>query len=353
MTQIRFGIIGSGYMGRTHTEAIAQLGKPACLVAVAGGRRAADLARDFGMTHEPSTEALIDRSDIDAIVITTPHHLHADTAVRALTGGKHVLVEKPLATSLADVDRMIAAAQTANRVLATGYHQRFRPNNRAACEIIRGGSLGRLETVLVSMPSPKVTGVSSFGSDWAWWNDPASVGHMINALPHAIDLLRWSTGREISSVTALCRTFLPDVIVEDTTLALAEFTGGPIASFYSSRALPGTIFPGEAFRCRFVGSQGLMDLDPYDELRVADESGTWKTVSKQPAVGYDNANTAFGPARMQAYRDQISAFLTAIGQTGMPATLPPVGTAEDGRAAIAVCMAMLESSKDRRWVNLG
>ncbi len=351
MSTLRFGILGSGFMGRTHAEALRQLAGQATLVAVAGGGRAAGLAADFGMAAEPSAEVLLARPDVDAVVITTPHHLHADAAVLALKSGKHVLVEKPLATTVADADRMLAAARSARRVLATAYHQRFRTNNRAACELLRQGALGPLETVSVSMPSPRVTGMSNFGSDWAWWNDPASVGHMINSLPHGIDLLRWALQKEIGSVTALCRTFLPGIAVEDTTLALAEFTGGPIASFYSSRNLPGTIFPGEGFRFRIVGRDGLMDLDPYADLKVSNAQGTWRIAAQQPTVGHESVNTAFGPARMKAYVDQMTAFIAAASGGGASG-LPPVGSGEDGQIALSVCCAMLESSRDRRWIDL-
>ncbi len=351
MAKIRFGILGSGYMGRTHAEAILRLPEHAVLTAVAGGSRAAGLAQRYRIAEESTAEALIRRADVDAIIVATPHHLHPAATILALNEGKHALVEKPLATTVEDCDRMIAAATAGKRVLATGYHQRFRPNNREARRLIQSGAIGRLETVQVSMPSQQPVGMSNFGSDWSWWNDPASVGHMINSLPHAIDLLRWCTGSEVATVSAFCRTLLPDIKVEDTTMALAEFSNGVITSIYSSRALPAPIFPGEAFRCRMVGSTGLIDLDPFDELRMADQQG-WRLVRKQPPVGHESADTAFGEGRMQAYRDQMLAFITAI--RGEPATpeMISVGTGSDGRVAVAVCHAMLMSSQQRRWVDL-
>ena len=351
MTKLRFGILGAGYMGRTHAEAVRRLPDQATLVAVAGGRRAPELAQRFAVAVEPNAAALIRRPDVDAIVVCTPHHLHVDATVAALGAGKHVLVEKPLATSVADCDRMIAAARSAGRVLATGYHQRFRPNNREAQRLLASGAIGRLSTVLVSMPSQQPVGVSNFGSDWSWWNDPASVGHMINSFPHAIDLLRWCTGAEVATVTAFCRTLLPGIKVEDTTLALAEFSNGVVTSLFSSRALPAPPFPGETFRCRMVGETGLIDLDPYDELRLADARG-WRVIARQPPVGHESADTAFGEGRMQAYRDQMTAFLDAIHSRAPAAGWPRVGSGADGRVAVEVCEAILASSRSRGWVDL-
>ncbi|MEO6875231.1 MAG: Gfo/Idh/MocA family oxidoreductase, partial [Opitutaceae bacterium] len=102
MKKVRFGITGSGYMGRTHGEAIQHLGETAELVAVWGGTRAAGLAGRLRVANAPTLEALMQREDIDAIVITTPHHLHAREAIMALESGKHVLVEKPMATTVED-----------------------------------------------------------------------------------------------------------------------------------------------------------------------------------------------------------------------------------------------------------
>ena len=119
-------------MGRTHAEAILQLGDHATLTAISGGRRAAGLAERYGIREEATAEALIRRPDVDAIIVTTPHHVHVDATVLACKEGKHVMVEKPLATTVEDCDRMIAAAANAKRILAVGYQQRFRRNNAEA-----------------------------------------------------------------------------------------------------------------------------------------------------------------------------------------------------------------------------
>ena len=112
MQAVRFGITGSGYMARTHAESIRRLGSLAKLVAIWGGSRAPDLAARFGVDNEATVEGLARRPDIDAIVVTTPHQVHVRDTLLALEAGKHVLVEKPMATTLEDCDRM---AETAAR----------------------------------------------------------------------------------------------------------------------------------------------------------------------------------------------------------------------------------------------
>jgi len=347
MKKIRFGILGSGFMGRTHAEAIRRLPN-AELVGVAGGSRAPALAERYGAAWMADRAALLARPEIDAIVVTTPHHLHVEETLAALAQGKHVLVEKPLATSVADCDRMMAAAAERKLTLAVGYQQRFRINNAKAGELIRAGAIGRVLTVQVSMPMyAGAIKAGGFGGNWAWWNDPASVGHLINSAPHAIDLLRWFTGGEVVTVSAFSRTFLPDLPVEDTTLGLLELSTGAICSVFSSRALPAPSFPGEDFRFRITGSTGLIDLDPYAELRLADEKG-WRAISQQPPVKHEGADTAFADVRMQAYCDQMAAFIAAI--EGRPSN---VGSGADGRAGVAASLAMIESSSSRSWVYPG
>ncbi len=344
MKKLRFGILGSGFMGRTHAEAVRRLPN-AELVAVAGGSRAPALAERYGMACERDYEALVKRSDIDAIVVTTPHHVHVQETVAALEQGKHVLVEKPLATTVADCDQMIAAAKARKLTLAVGYQQRFRINNARARDLIREGAIGKVVVAQVCMPMFAGTiKAGGFGGNWAWWNDPSSVGHLFNSSPHAIDMLRWFTGGDVVTVTAFCRTLLPDITVEDTTLGLFELSTGAICSLFSSRALPTASFPGEEFRFRLTGSTGLMDLDPYGELRLSDEKG-WRTVSQQPPVKHEGADTAFADVRMQAYCDQMKAFIARI--EGKPSE---VGSGEEGRAAVEVCAAMMTSSAEKRWI---
>lgn len=334
-------------MGRTHAEAV-QRTAGAELRAVALGRRAEGLAQRCGVACEPDLTALVNRADIEVVIITTPHHLHLEEAEAAMRAGKHVLVEKPLATTVGDSVRLARVAAECERVLAVGYHQRFRRNNRAARAWLREGRLGALQMAQVSMPTfARNLQAGGFGGDWSWWNDPASRGHIFNSAPHAVDLLRWFTGEEVETVSAFCRSYLPELTVEDSTLATFAFSGGAIASLYSSRALPAPAFPGEDFRFRLMGSKGMMDLDPMGEVQVADEDGQ-RTISTQPAIGYEGAETAFGDVRMQAYADQNAAMIAAI--EGRPSD---IGRWLDGQAGVRVCDAILSSSAERRWIELG
>lgn len=344
---IRLGITGSGFMGQTHAEAARQV-DGVRVVAVAGGSRAPKMAKTYGLHLEKDARSLSRRKDVDAVIITTPHHVHVSEALDAIQCGKHLLIEKPMTTSLPDCDRILEAATRQGVVVAVGYHQRFRRNVAEACRLIRSGILGQILTVQVSMPFPisVLRGEGVLGSTWAWWSDPASLGHIINGGPHAIDVLRWCLQAEVATVSALCRTFCQQVPVENTTMALMSFTNGTLGTLFSTSIAAAPNFPGEEFRFRIMGSDGLMDLDAYAELRITAD-GQWRTVSTQPPVGYQSAKTIFNPVRMESYEKQLQAFVDHIRR--IPSD---IGTGIDGRAGVEACLAMLESSKSERVVRL-
>ena len=328
------GITGSGFMGRTHAEAVRAVPELR-LVAVTGGRRAQGLAGRYGIDREPDVESLVRRSDLDAVIITTPHHVHVRDALAAIAEGKHVLVEKPLATSVADCDLMIEAARRRSVALAVGYHQRFRRNNVEARRLIREGAIGRVLTIQTTM----LTEASlRDGGGWEWWDDPASVGHVLNSAPHGIDLLRWCMGTEVATVSALSRNFLTQAPVENTTLALLSFHNGALLSLYSTNEMADPGFSGEFFRLRIMGSQGLMDLDPFGDLKLA-VGGAWRTVSTQPAARFVAADVPMNPVRLRAYERQLRAFCDAIEGNSSR-----IGSGPDGRAGVEAVTAMLEAS---------
>ncbi|MFP6703387.1 MAG: Gfo/Idh/MocA family oxidoreductase, partial [Planctomycetaceae bacterium] len=244
-TRIRIGVTGSGFMGRTHVEA-SRRAAGAEIVAVAGGRRAAGLADDYGIDCVETVEELIRRDDIDAIISSTPHHCHIDETLLAAECGKHVLVEKPMATSVEDCDRMISATAEKGLVLAVGYHQRFRESNRTVRDLVASGAIGTVRCVQMAalFDIEALRSDEGFGGDWGWWKDPRSRAHILNSGPHNIDLCRWWLGDDIVSVVTHCGTFREENPNENTTMAMWGFAGGAMASFWSSSVCPSPGFDG-------------------------------------------------------------------------------------------------------------
>ncbi len=346
MKKIRFGITGSGYMGRTHAEAIQYVSDVAELVAIWGGSRAPELARRCGVACEPTMEALMARNDIDAIVVTTPHHLHVAETLLAVNSGKHALVEKPMATRVEDADRMLAAAAKNKKVISVAHNLRFRVNLPKVRQIISAGEIGTIQSMHFSMIRQLANAGNFGGNKTGWVNLPEAVGFVIDGLPHGVDAMRWATGAEVKRVAGFSRSFSPGRGIEDTTTGIIEFSNGAICSTHTTIASHG-FYAGEMARLCINGSSGSLDMDGFGDLHRTDREKGWRLVSTQPPVMADDPESAFKDGRMHAFREQIRGFVDAI--RGKP---NDVATGHDGRMGLAACLAMMTSSASGRVVDV-
>src|SRR5438094_315324 len=148
-----FAVVGTGVAGHYHATAIAQT-PGARLVAVcrANAARTGESTAQFGVPCEPDLDALLARSDVDVVCIATPSGLHAQQALAAARARKHVLVEKPLALTLADADALIAECRRSAVLLGVMLQRRTDPTFRAIRAGIEQGALGRLVSGLISIP---------------------------------------------------------------------------------------------------------------------------------------------------------------------------------------------------------
>ncbi|SCF13280.1 Predicted dehydrogenase [Micromonospora haikouensis] len=151
---IRWGVLGAtSYIAGLVMPAIA--GQPHCrLVGLAGRSQHADrvaaLADEYDATGYPDYQALLDSPDIDAIYVALPNSAHVEWCERALAAGKHVLVEKPLAMSVAEAERIARAAERADRQVMEAFMYRFHPQQRRAAELLASGIIGQLRVVRAS-----------------------------------------------------------------------------------------------------------------------------------------------------------------------------------------------------------
>jgi len=345
MAKIRFGITGSGYMGRTHAEAIVKCPN-AELKAIWGGTRAPGFAQRFGIDCESSPEALARRPDIDAIVVTTPHAMHVNEAMLALEAGKHVLIEKPMATTVADCDRMLEVAARRNRIIAICYGSRFRVNPPRARELIVSGAIGRVLSIHYSFWEDLAPAGNFGATKLTWLSAPESIGYVLDGLPHGIDLMRWFTGAEITTVAGFCRNFIPDRPLEHSDVAIMEMSNGAICSINTTCAVAGP-FPGHHGRMSVIGSAGSIEMDPTGDLHLSTRAEGWRLISTQPELGFDDPEMAYREPRMIAWIAQMQSFIDGIEGKPMAA-----GNGWDGRQAVAACLAMMTSTRERRLIDL-
>ncbi len=347
MAKIRFGMTGSGYMAQTHAAAIKRLKDTAELVAVWGGSRAPGLAKQHGILCETSLEALVRRTDIDAVVVTTPQAQHFKEVMLALEAGKHVLVEKPMATTVEDCDRMLAEAARRGLTIGVGLNLRFGENAPRTLELIKAGAIGKVVAMhhafLIDLGVYKT---GNFGGDKAWLDLPENLGFVVDALSHGIDMMHWLTGADVVSVGGFTRTFMPNCRNVDTGVGVAEFSNGAIASFIISCALPGPYPQRHAYnRYNIIGTEGCIDLDAVGDVHLTDRKQGWRLVGTQPPLRPLDAGTAFGEARMKVYGGQMQSFIDGIH--GLPML---IASGAEGRASMAACLALLASARDRQFV---
>jgi predicted dehydrogenase len=345
MQTVRYGILGSGFMGRTHAEAIHNL-PHAQLIAVAGGTRAPKLAADYGAIHCTDAAELVARTDIDAVIITTPQYLHAEEALLAAHQDKHLFIEKPMTTTVEDAERILDLCARRNLKLSVGYQQRYRVVPRAAYTAVRAGAIGQVHTVQFNQVFQLFTD-PGFGGDWSWWANPASVGHILAGGVHAIDLIRWILGAEVVQVYGHSRTFREPHEPENTTMGLLEFSNGTIMALWASSAIPQPGFPNQSFRALMMGQTGILDMDAYAALKLAAGGDGWQVVAEQPPVNTEYADTAFRAPRMDAYIEQLRVYTDCI----LHDQTPPV-SGWDGLVGVQVALALLEASRRRQPVAL-
>ena len=149
MARVGVGVIGAGFMGSLEAEVLA--GFPDARVVVVCDPRpgAAAAARMLGADYTPDYRAVVDRSDVQAVVVSTPEDRHEEPCLAASAAGKHILVEKPIAASVPAGEAIVAAARRAGVLLMTGFVLRFEPRYAAVKEAAAGGEIGAVQSVTV------------------------------------------------------------------------------------------------------------------------------------------------------------------------------------------------------------
>lgn len=339
MKAIGVGLIGSGFMGRTNAETVSKYLSNAKLIAVTGGSRAGALAQEYEVIAEQSLETLLNRKDIHAVMISTPHAVHVAEAVAAAHAGKHILLDKPMATTLADCDRILDATRVSGSKLMIMYGQRFRDCNMEARRLVREGAIGK-----VRMMQEQILASGGLKSLPPWQSLPENAGIFIGHAVHNIDRIRWITGEEVASVSAQIQRD-PESGNEVSTMALLSLSNGAMATVWASWQIAAPLFPRSASSALIAGEHGNIDLDAYGEIRFG-TSAAWKVRAVQPPIDWAGQG-ALSPVRMEAYRRQHQEFIDAILEDRSPSV-----TGEDGRAAVEVALAAYQSAAEGRIINL-
>ncbi len=231
MDPLGIGLVGCGRISIRHVQSIAEIPEVR-LVAVADiiPARTRRAAQDTGADCYDDYSRMLARRDIDIVDICTPSGLHAEMAVQALQAGKHALVEKPMALTLRDADRMIAAARAANKKLCIVLQNRYNPPMQDLRRVVDEGRLGRL---LLGNATVRWYRPQEYYEDG--WHGTLAMdgGALMNQCIHHIDALQWLMG-DVASVFAFTGTLAHQMEAEDTGVVAVRFASGALGSIEGS-----------------------------------------------------------------------------------------------------------------------
>ena len=306
MGRIKVAVVGAGILGSRHARVFHEH-DDAELVAVVdvAEARSREVADRHGARSFSKLDALFASEEVDAVAVATPDHLHREAAIEAVTRGKHVFIEKPLATTRADAEAIRAACDKATGAIAmVNYSQRFVPEYAAIKRIVADGVLGA--PAMVTSHKFDTIHVPTQMIGWAPKTSP-----FFFMSSHDLDLVRWYVGCDPVEVVARERRGVLDregVSVHDGLNVLVAFGDDVMANFHASWIHPNS-YPvvADGF-LQIIGSSGMLMLDNRTRrLLIYDARGS----TEQVFAGPQTANEVNGKI-VGAFTDSVSHFLAAI-----------------------------------------
>lgn len=362
---VRAGIIGLGFIGEVHARAVRAAGGTLAAVADASPERSAAMAERLGAAWgAPTAGALLESSDIDVVHICTPNHLHAPLARLAIAAGKHVVCEKPLATSRGDAQDLVDGARDAGVVAAVPFIYRYYPTVREARARVQRGDSGPIRLIHGSYLQDWL----SNSQDHNWRVEPALGGAsrtFADIGVHWCDLVEFVTGHRITSLVARLATTVPErlspsgdgavsqvVGTEDAATLIFETDHGAVGSLIASQ-----VTPGRKNRLWFSldGADTSMAFDQElpESLWIGSRDSTNLLVRGSTDMSAAAQRYSVLPAgHPQGYQDCFNGFVAdtyAAIAGGSPEGLPQFA---DGLRASALTEAVLTSSATRSWVEV-
>lgn len=339
MPLLEVAVIGAGMIGREHARRVREHGR--CRLAAA-----VDMAPvDVGAPFYTSIEAMLAGHRLDGAIVATPNELHAAQAMALLRAGVPVLVEKPLADTLAAGRELAGAADESGVPVLVGHHRRHSPAMQAARACVREGRLGRLVTISATTLLHKPAAYF----DVAWRSGSAGGPVLINLI-HDIDTLRFLAG-EIVAVQAVASNGVRGLAVEDTAAVIVEFESGAIGTLLVSDAVAAprsweqTSGENPAFArdasqdCLFLaGTHGSLSV-PTMNLWRQDGPGSWTDPFVTAKLVYEPADPLVR---------QLDHFCDVIERRA-----EPLCGAGDGLRTLAATLAVKEAARNRARVHSG
>ena len=332
MDKLRYAVIGLGWFGEKHCEALAGLPNVE-LFALCTRRpgRLQEVAARFGVRRAYTDyHELLANPEVEAVSVVTMWDQHAGPALAALRAGKHVFLEKPMASTVEDCDALVAAAREARGFFMVGHICRFNPRYAAAKAAVAEGRIGKIVSLYArrNIPARVTTEILN------------KIGPIVGDGVHDTDLMLWFTGAKVVSAYAQA-VDLRGRKYPDIGWTMYRFDSGAVGVLEDVWCLPDrTPFQIDE-RMEIVGTAGSIHIqETHPNFSICDKDG------------WHSPDTTYWPllhgARAGALREELAYFTTCIQEGRRPTVITP----EESRAAVAACLAAEQSAATGKVVPL-
>lgn len=375
---LRAAVIGSGFVGRAHIEALRRLAIPIQGVLGSSPARTEEQCRSLGIARAyKSMEELAADGSVDVVHVCTPNHVHYKQTEAALRAGKHVMCEKPLAMNPQETGALVELARKVGRVGAVTYNVRYYPMCQEAHALVQSGAIGEPRIVHGGYLQDWLF----YPTDWNWRLDPALGGDLravADIGTHWMDLVGWITGRKLAELCADLATVMPvrqrptgrvetfqkttgttepvHMTTDDYASVLLHFEGGMRGVLTVSQ-----MSAGRKNRLWFEidGSEGSLafDQEQPNSLWIGSRKEANRWLIKDPSLMSPEARgyAAYPAGHAEGYPDTFVQLFKdlyhyiAAGDLQAPRSFP---TFETGDYEVRLCDLIALSAKQRRWVEV-
>jgi len=377
LSEIGAAVVGTGFIGVVHVEALRRLGVQVHGVVGSSQDRAKVRSRELGLPPAyESFKAMLADPRVEVVHITSPNHLHHEHASAALRAGKHVVCEKPLAMTAAESAELLQLAEQSGRVHAVNFNLRFYPLCRHVRGLVKQGELGDIRLISGHYLQDWLL----LDTDWNWRLEP-ELGGGLRAVAdigsHWMDLTTFLAGKRITSVMADLATFIKtrrqpagpvetfttdhggktvarEIHTEDSAMILLRYEDETRGALTVSQVSPGRK-NSLVFEIDGSTSAAAWNSERPDELWLGHRGRPNEILLRDPALLNEDARaaTSLPGGHAEGFADTFKALYAAVYGAvaqGRPGDGYP--TFADGHDEMLVCDAVARSSRERRWVDV-
>jgi predicted dehydrogenase len=376
LSEIGAAVIGSGFIGTVHVEALRRIGVQVRGVLGSSAERGVERAERLGVPRAyTSLDELLDDRRVEVVHVTSPNHLHHPQVRRILAAGRHVVCEKPLAIDSEQSAELVRLAAESGRVCAVNFNIRFYALNQHLREVVAQGELGDVRLVF----GRYVQDWLLLDTDWNWRLEP-EIGGALRAVgdigSHWLDLTSFVSGLRVSEVMADLATFIPvrrmpagpvetfstdraaetverQIRTEDLATVLLRYDNGARGLMAVSQLSAGH---DNSLQYEIDGSVGAAawDSEEPDRLWLGHRDRPNEILPRDPALlsAAGRAATALPGGHVEGFADTFAALYRAVYADvarGAMSEHPPYATFVDGHRGMLLGEAIAQSSRDGRW----